>query len=403
MLPFKRSLLPILLVLAACAESESDPTSSVDGDIFDASVPRASLTVEQEFGGSDEREGMLFGTISHGVLLDDGQVALVDGQAVEIRAYDAASQPLASYGGRGEGPGEFNRIVWLDSSDGSTLVGMDAVGGRLGIFRPGEPPRTRVVGGGALVGMVAAMDGVLPTGDPVVGATTPEARLTRLPPGEQRDTLRLLRFGAEGTDTLLQRPDARHWVWSDPPSSGAPRAIFSPEGRVTVAGDRVVVAGTHESEWLALAPDGAVLERVRPGIRIAPATPEDLEEARRRAFESDSAGVVRIARSVRPPIDVPATLATVRDLWAGMPHHDTLPAIDRLMGDRAGNVWVEQWAPAGVDSVAWTRVGSDYEPEVRVVIPADWWVLDAEGDRVLIRFRDELGRFVAQVLRVEEG
>ncbi|MEK9500346.1 hypothetical protein [Gaopeijia maritima] len=399
MLPFQRSLFPALLVFAACAES--NPTSTPEGDVFDASVPRGSLTLEQQFGGADEREGMLFGTITHGVLLDDGKVALVDGQAVEIRAYDVDSQPVASYGGRGEGPGEFNRIVWLDSSDGSTLVGMDVVGGRMGIFRPGEPPRTRVVGGGALVGTVAAMDGVLPTGDPVVGATTPEARLTRLPPGEQRDTLRLLRFGAEGTDTLLQRPDARHWVWSEPPSSGAPKAIFSPEARVTVAGDRVVLAGTHESEWLALGPDGTVQDRVTPGIPIAPATPDDLEQARRRAFESDSAGLVRIARAVRPPIDVPATLATMRDLWAGMPHHDTLPAIDRMMGDRAGNVWVEQWAPAGVDSVTWTRVGSDYEPEVRLVIPADWWVLDAEGDRVLIRFRDELDRFVAQVMRVE--
>ena len=54
----------------------------------------------------DER--YLFGEVAGAVVLRDGRVAVVDGQAALIRTYSPEGEHIEDWGGSGEGPGEFS-------------------------------------------------------------------------------------------------------------------------------------------------------------------------------------------------------------------------------------------------------------------------------------------------------
>ena len=54
----------------------------------------------------DER--YLFGRVNGAVLLRDGRIAVLDGQAARIRVYSPEGDHIEDWGGRGEGPGEFS-------------------------------------------------------------------------------------------------------------------------------------------------------------------------------------------------------------------------------------------------------------------------------------------------------
>ena len=53
----------------------------------------------------DER--YLFGEVAGAVVLRDGRIAVLDGQAALIRVYSPNGEYIEDWGGRGEGPGEF--------------------------------------------------------------------------------------------------------------------------------------------------------------------------------------------------------------------------------------------------------------------------------------------------------
>ena len=54
----------------------------------------------------DER--YLFGEVAGAVVLRDGRIAVLDGQAAVIRVYTPEGEYIEDWGGRGEGPGEFS-------------------------------------------------------------------------------------------------------------------------------------------------------------------------------------------------------------------------------------------------------------------------------------------------------
>ena len=78
-------------------------TPAWDGDGWRASA-EPGLVIGRMSG--DER--YLFGEVAGAIVLRDGRVAVVDGQAALIRVYSPEGVHIGDWGGSGEGPGEFS-------------------------------------------------------------------------------------------------------------------------------------------------------------------------------------------------------------------------------------------------------------------------------------------------------
>ncbi len=72
----------------------------------------------------------------------NGRIVVANQTPSEIRIFDEQGRHIRSLGRRGEGPGEFNRVLWRLLRSGDTLIGVDN-SGRAQVFSPnGELQRS---------------------------------------------------------------------------------------------------------------------------------------------------------------------------------------------------------------------------------------------------------------------
>ena len=87
-------------------------------------------------GSLDGRPEEQFGTVSDVLPLADGGVAVLDGQAADIRLFDSDGAYRMSLGSKGQGPGEFQSPIKLALLPGDTLAVYDAGPRRITRFGP---------------------------------------------------------------------------------------------------------------------------------------------------------------------------------------------------------------------------------------------------------------------------
>jgi len=68
------------------------------------------------------------------VVLEDGQIAVADAGAAEVRLFDPSGRFLRRIGRKGTGPGEFRRLRTVYATGGDSLVAYDEAGYRLSEF-----------------------------------------------------------------------------------------------------------------------------------------------------------------------------------------------------------------------------------------------------------------------------
>ncbi|MCG8467099.1 MAG: 6-bladed beta-propeller [Gemmatimonadetes bacterium] len=138
----------VAVVVTGCHRPDSDPTATAPLVVkFDTVGSRVTIanagtptiwTLEPilEIGRAaigGEAVPDEFGSVASVVGGSDGQVFVADELAAEVRVFDERGQLVRSFGGDGEGPGEFRRLIslgWL----GDTLATLDARAARLGLF-----------------------------------------------------------------------------------------------------------------------------------------------------------------------------------------------------------------------------------------------------------------------------
>jgi len=96
-------------------------------------------------GGDDSRPGHdLFG-VRQAAMLSDGGIVLANGGGNELRFFGADGAFLRSVGGEGQGPGEFDALVWVGVMRGDTVLAYDQSQTRLstltaqGVFLAASP------------------------------------------------------------------------------------------------------------------------------------------------------------------------------------------------------------------------------------------------------------------------
>ena len=124
-------------VLAGCASPEPDlpPFEVVDSAGVEVVISHYPVGFESPWtlskepvlriGKGRDEDPYLFQTIRSAVRLSDGSVVVLDSRARELRRFDQRGQHIVTFGGIGEGPGEFKSILGGIARLGDTLLVLD--------------------------------------------------------------------------------------------------------------------------------------------------------------------------------------------------------------------------------------------------------------------------------------
>jgi hypothetical protein len=336
-------------------------------------------------GGRREEQ---FGSITDVLPLSDGGVAVLDGQAAEIRIFDASGMYRSTLGSKGDGPGEL-RLPWALGRIGDDTIA---------VFDRRTKRITRFALGGGLGGMTKlATEGrrpinrafFLPDGW-LVGQSPWTADITgRFVPPPQgdytfvRDSAVLMVYTPTGgiQDSLGVFPNSEN-IWRMEVSGGS-ISLFK---RAAVFGRTLVFQGHPDGVWsgynerfeleLRDAADGHLKRVVRaPGLERA-AT--DGMAARIRDYV------------VEDGEQSPERVRTLKEWFKVSPQPDRLPAYDRIVVDDQARLWVREWSGTGPSRNWWIfteageLLGSVQVPQgatlYAVLCGSAWGVLTDELD-----------------------
>jgi hypothetical protein len=318
-----------------------------------------------------------FGAVGDAVRLSDGTLLVADGQANELRGYDAQGRYLRTLGRAGGGPGEFRGLHNLFLLPGDTVAAFDYMGGRLSFFAPG----------GAFVRGVSLgpVEDKLPPkplgvfGDGTLLVSPLYNPLFTNSPKPSRDTVPLARYSAAGAQSaLLGRVPGEETVTLVSGAGADQMAMRDqvPFGLGTwfaVLGTRLLVADNARYELVERRPDGAVVRLIRRSGEREPVT-----EAERAAYLERRRG---------------ATDARFRQAQERMlkslpfPQHKSWFAGVRL--DAAGNAWVQRHAAPDADT-PWEVFDAEGRLLGTVTTPAGLRVTQIGPDFVVGVWKDEL-------------
>lgn len=313
--------------------------------------------------------------------LSDGRIVVANAGTSELRYYDAEGSHLRSAGRQGGGPGEFERIAWIESVAGDSVLAYDAGLRRLSTFGPaGRFLRNRTL---RSAGEAASADAVgrfadgsyLLEGRNLPSDDLPESGLLRSPSTLYRST------GQEAAlDTLGRYPGSEGYL-SIQRSGGTISSvfIFRPPSMhrlvLTAHGDRVYVGPQDTHEIIVRSITGSPERRIRwPGRELV-LTPEIFER-----YKAD-----RLARS-----ETEAERRSIERLFTISVFPERLPAHGRILTDALGNLWVEHFRRPGDEANRWSVFEADGLLLGVVDLPGGLELYQVGRDFVLGRWQDDL-------------
>lgn len=357
----KRASLMMAAVAVACtstADSSAVPeavrTDSAGVEIVFNSADGASLpefvTLGSDptlrLGSLDGQPEEQFGEVAGVLPLPDGGVAVLDGQAADVRLFDSEGGYRGTLGSKGQGPGEFQSPIDLGLLPGDTLAvydsgprrvtrfGLDGILGRITTL---EETRARIVAASFLAdGRVIGQSRWLsPSGAPLPGAE----------PTFVRDTAVLTLFASDGSvaDTIDVVP-GRETVTSIQRNENS-ISVF----RRTSAFGRANLFATHPDGVWSSANDRFELRLydVESGrltrIVRAPGLERPVREELAQAIYDRALAEAETADDRR----------RIESWFAASPRPETQPAYDLLVVDDQARLWVREWSGRGSGTRWW--------------------------------------------------
>ncbi|MCY4398897.1 MAG: hypothetical protein OXE96_06050 [Gemmatimonadetes bacterium] len=307
--------------------------------------------------------------------LRDGRIVVANVGTDELRVFDAAGVYIETWGGRGEGPGEFRSLWSVEPWPGDSIIAWYTARGGMSVFdAQGNYGRSfTLVNDEAATPFQrfspwhATLDGsILAVHAPEV-ADSIVVQL-RDAGGGVRSSFgahpgREPYIQAEGTDQamLFWKTFGRQPVWAP-------------------WGDLVVVGNTSRYELKAFGADGSLVRIVRRDHIPRLPTADDVEAH------------IEVEVASNSPAS-PAEGQRLRRRFQDVPVAETFPAFASVRSDRAGHLWVEEYEFPREDrpGVLWTV----FDPEGRVLglveTPKDLSIDEIGEDYILGSVRDDLG------------
>lgn len=338
----------------------------------------------------------IFARISDLRGLDGGGVAVAEGQAMELRVFDAQGTHVVTFGGQGGGPGEFTNLTSIAGVAHDTVWAWDLPSGRLTSYL------TRGTFLEAVTYAGDPRDRLLRVERLPDGTVVAQSRWRSHNPGPvgsfpltlMRDTIVLHHLDAALTelDTIAVYPagEALRAVQIQGGGAGPITSVsvirrqrpFARSGFSAVAPGGVVVAANDTYQWARWNVDGTPRVISRTPASDRPITPQQVAALRERMIaETDNAARRRDIEKTFDDFALP----------------EIMPGFSALQVDALGRVWLAEYLPRPDAPTAWTVFTPQGAVMGRVEVPAGLEVRDIGADYVLGIMRDELD--VPYVLR----
>lgn len=306
--------------------------------------------------------------------LPDGRIVVANAGSSELRVFDASGAHLASWGGLGEGPGEFGDFAAPSSVEpwaGDSIAASDMYERRVSVFDArgahgrtfvSEDPYSRLIG-------------VLPDGRMFRG-TLPAFKAGTMGTGMVRREVEYAIAAPDGSlhAALGKYPASEWYIFADRGMAVYPQP-FRHSAIAQVWGDLIIIGSNDLYEIRAYTPEGAVAKIVRRehGVRSPSQADVDAYLAEQYADETEQ-----------------ERAETMADL-ADMPLLEAFPAFGRVVTDSRGYLWVEDYQLPGEPTPAWTVFDSEGRVLGLMELPAEARLFEIGEDYVLGRVSDELG------------
>lgn len=337
----------------------------------------ASLSIGSVSGPPPEA---VFDDIRGAVYSDQGMLVVADGGSRELRVFDGTGHFVRSFGGYGDGPGEFQDIAWLDQCGGAAVVVFDPIRSRITKWdlngtlldgfavegTGGRPPYSAACG---------------PAGHYIV-VGWPDVAGTTVPVGPYRPKVEVGLADEHGhiTRILGRYPGPERYRY---PTNDGPRRL----GRPTIVrlGLTDAFIGTAETYTVEVIDDSLshrIIGDGRPGSSLPP---RDLAQYK-------SWVVDRQPSNVRP---------AARRALDAMKFPSTLPAYADFRLDPSGNVWIEAYSLPSTEATysAWEVLNTAGTAIAEVEMPEGFTPTQIGADFVLGVQVGEMG--VQRVCRYE--
>ena len=355
-------------------------------------------------GHADQRVSVI-GSLSDAMFLGADRIVFVDRLSQQLVFLNTPSGTVASAGRKGDGPREFKGVRLLSrSADGSVVV-WDP-GGHRSLLRVvngdglvGELPgydKSDLRGGRMIEPVATYGDGTviyqgreLPTTDMFSTSTREPGRYRvtfdywLVVPGEPK---RLL-FEGLGSERFRSGSVTS----GSATSSWTGEVVFGHSLLHTQVGEYAAVSQTDLGSVIVFDRSGRVAAEVplEPGSAV---TQEDIDAVRERRLATNADQTRQIGEQMQGrdfPVDIASLWAKRSDHVLATPANEIAPPIDRIQGDLDGRLWVRLLRPG--DTRRRWQVWELGGPRLvfTLVLPEGEAFLDAAGDRVLLRARDE--------------
>jgi hypothetical protein len=317
-----------------------------------------------EIGADEGSLPFLFSSIPALGVLSDGTIVVVDGGTQEIRLFDSTGGHLGTFGGRGEGPGEFSRIGAMEIIRGDSIAVWDGRLRRASILGPsGVLGRTFTLsetGGGwaASVGFTGRADVV------VTSFRRHEPALRGVGRARRYDSLQVTVYHDAGAeiDTVGVYPGAERIKELNDIGDGRiladnPLPPFARETFVEVASGGVIVARNHRFEIRTFDVAGELRRILRLPNMVEQLGSQEVETYRRFLLGQARSSTER---------------GWLEDRMDGFPPPRDRPAFGALVEASDGKLWVADYVASGE---LWAGDSRPLPLESRV-----WWVFHGNGD-----------------------
>ena len=342
--------------------------------------PEPALSI----GELEGEEAYMLQLASDAVKLTDGRIVVVNRGSLQLRVYDAVGTHLATWGGRGLGPGEFTDLHQVERLPGDSVIVWGWLPGTITVFdkdgkfaRTFGPERRQDDRTGYSLGPLAVTDD-----GSILASPYPRSYLT--------DPLVVQIWDTEGgfRSSLGRHPS---WEWLSFNDAWRWREkIFGRKLAREPWGDLVVVSPTDRYEIKAFAKDGTLAKIVRRAHE-----PRSPTQAHAEAYIEE-----RVSRI--PSEDI---RAQQRREYRSIPVAERFPAFASVIADALDHLWVEEYEVEGEERPGslWTV----FDPEGRVLgfveTPDGLEIYEIGEDYILGRVKGELDVESVQVWSLDRS
>ena len=363
--------------------------------------PEPTLSI----GELEGEESYMLHQVGRIARLSDGRVVVANRGSSEVRMFDASGDHLVSWGGQGEGPGEFLSLTHVAPWPGDSIVAWYSPGLGISVFdSDGSYGRSFTLRSGVAESWLAPRPIAARADGTILSISDPEAADTAVVDIWDADGALYASLGTHPHREVIVTTNERGYNELSLPVYG--RELVTGQWR-----DLVVASHTTRYEIRAFRDDGTLSRIVRREH-----VPRATTEADREAYVEEELARIeeQLARAASLPglegVEIRARMSSMRGeegrkLFGSTPLAATFPAFSTILSDAAGNLWVREYDFPREERPAplWTV----FDPEGRVLgfieTPEGLRIGQIGEDYILGHIQDELEVEYVQVWPLERS